>query len=70
MFSAEDLSDLVDIIDLDTSLEIVSEVVYVTLDDEVAIPEEEIVAGPSGVSNKRKVENRVFVVPNKKPRTK
>ena len=70
MFSAEDLSDLVDIIDLDTSLEIVSEVVYVTLDDEVAIPEEEIVAGPSGVSNKRKVENRVSVVPNKKPRTK
>ena len=70
LFSAEDLSDEVDIIDLDTSIEIVAEVVHATLDDGFAIPEEEIVAGPSGVSNKRKVENRVSVVPDKKPRTK
>jgi hypothetical protein len=70
LYSAEDLSDEVDVMDLDASLEIVSEVVVTTLDDEVAIPEDEIVAGPSRVSNKRKVENRVFVVPNKTPRTK
>ena len=70
LFSAEDLSDEVDITDLDTSIEIVAEVVHASLDDGFAIPEEEIVAGPSGVSSKRKVENRVFVVPNKKPRTK
>ena len=67
LYSAEDLSDEVDI--MDTSIEIVAEVVHATLDDGLAIPEEEIVAGPSRVSNKRKVENRVSVVSNKKPRT-
>ena len=67
LYSAEDLSEEVDI--MDTSIEIVAEVVHVTLDDGLAIPEEDIVAGPSRVSNKRKVENRVSVVSNKKPRT-
>ena len=67
LYSAEDLSDEVDI--MDTSIEIVAEVVHATLDDGLAIPEEEIVAGPSRFSNKRKVENRVSVVSNKKPRT-
>ena len=67
LYSAEDLSDEVDI--MDTSIEIVAEVVHATLDDGLAIPEEEIVAGTSRVFNKRKVENRVSVVSNKKPRT-
>jgi hypothetical protein len=67
LYSAEDLSDEVDI--MDTSIEIAAEIVHATLDDGLAIPEEEIVAGPSRVSNKRKVENRVSVVSNKKPRT-
>ena len=56
LFSAEDLSDEVDI--MDTSIEIVAEVVHATLDDGLVIPEEDIVAGPSRVSNKRKVEKK------------
>ena len=69
LYSAEDLSDEIEVIDLYTEEEIVSEVEVITLDEEVAISEKEIVAGSSVVSNKRKVENRVFVVVNKKPRT-
>ena len=63
LYSAEDVSEEVD----DDDIEIHAEVV--TLDERLALPEEDIVAGPSRVSNKRKVENKVSVVSNKKPRT-
>ena len=62
LYSAEDLSEEVD----DDDIEILAEVV--TLDERLALPEEDIVAGPSMVSNKRKAENTVFVFSNKKPR--
>ena len=57
LYSAEDLSEEVDVINLE-SLEIVSEVEVVTLDAEVVIPEEEIVAAVV-LSNKRKADDKV-----------